>query len=410
MKKDDNSALSPQTREQLRKVKTADLLVGISSYNNAHTINYVVYQAAQGLDTYFPNMESAIFVSDGNSTDGTLAVVKAMRFPFQVSVIPAIYQGVSGKGSAVKAVFEAAKFLDAKAVALTDSDLRSITPDWIKLLISPTLVNTGLVTPFYVRHKYDGTITNFLCYPVTSALYGKKIRQPIGGDFGLSRELVEELLESPLWQTPYVPRFGIDIFETHTALAKKFNVKQAFLGTKVHDAKDPSKHLAPMFRQVMGSMFTCIARHQKTWKKISGFSEAEIVGEEKYTGAPEPIVVDLQNLTKTYKEGFDQNKQIYETILEKQLLEEVEKLRNNSELSFSPEIWAKTVYSFVAGFKNREILEKERLLDALRTLWIGKVAAFVNETLELDTAETEKLLDKEVEAFRRLKPFLLDLF
>jgi glycosyltransferase involved in cell wall biosynthesis len=270
MERASNPAFSPPTWKHLRKIKTADILVGITSYNNAHTINYVVYQAAKGLETYFSNLRSAIFVSDGNSTDGTLATIEALRLPFKVDVIPATYNGVSGKGSAVKAIFEAARFLNVRAVALVDSDLRSITPYWIHLLISPTLTGTGFVTPFYVRHKYDGTITNFLCFPVTSSLYGREIRQPIGGDFGLSIELVEELLESPLWQTQYVPRFGIDIFETHTALAKRMEVKQAFLGTKVHEAKDPGTHLDSMFRQVVGSMFTCIEYYDQVWKKIRG--------------------------------------------------------------------------------------------------------------------------------------------
>lgn len=259
----------------------ADIRVGIPAYNNAHTINYVVYQVANGLETFFPDLTSVIFISDGNSVDGTLDTVKAMRLPFQVKVVPTNYVGVSGKGSAVKAIFEAAKFLEVEAVALIDSDLRSVTPDWIKLLISPTLTGTGLVTPFYVRHKYDGTITNFLCYPITSSLYGKEVRQPIGGDFGLSIELVNELLESPLWQIPHIQLFGIDIFETHTALAKRFEVKQASLGTKAHGAKDPSKHLASMFRQVVGSMFTCISHYEKIWRGINCFNKVEIIGEEK---------------------------------------------------------------------------------------------------------------------------------
>ncbi|MFX1476457.1 MAG: glycosyltransferase, partial [Promethearchaeota archaeon] len=270
MKRNADCALSPQASKILRKLKPADILVGIPSHNSAHTINYVVYQAAKGLETHFPSLKSVVLVSDGDSTDGTLESVKAMRLPFHVTVVPATYVGVSGKGSAVKAIFEAARLLGVKAVALIDSDLRSITSEWIKLLISPTLNGTGLVTPFYVRHKYDGTITNFLCYPVTSSLYGKKIRQPIGGDFGLSKGLVEELLESTLWQMPYIRRFGIDIFETHTALAKKFDVKQAFLGKKVHEAKDPSKHLSSMFREVAASLFTCTERYEKAWKKIRG--------------------------------------------------------------------------------------------------------------------------------------------
>jgi len=412
MKKFSNSALSPFAWKYLKNIKKADVLVGIPSYNNAHTINYVVYQAAKGLETYFPNQKSVIFVSDGNSIDGTLATISAMRLPFQVNIIPATYVGVSGKGSAVKAIFEAARYLEVKAVALVDSDLRSISAEWIKLLVSPVLMKAEFVTPYYIRYKYDGTITNFLCYPVTSSLYGKKIRQPIGGDFGMSIKFVKELLESSLWQTPYIRRFGIDIFETHTALAKKYEVKQAFLGSKVHEAKDPSKHLASMFRQVIGSMFTCIENYEKVWKEIRGCRMVEIVGEEMYAGTPEVIHVDLQNFIKTYKSGFDANKQIYRAVLSNELFKEVEKLKktNDIEHSFSPETWAKIVYSFVTDFRNREQLEREKLLDALRILWIGKVAVFIKETLELDTMKAEKKIEEEVKIFEKLKPYLLDIF
>ena len=42
------------------------------------------------------------------------------------------------------------------------------------------------MAPLYARYKYDGTITNTVTYPLTRALYGHRIRQPIGGDFGVS--------------------------------------------------------------------------------------------------------------------------------------------------------------------------------------------------------------------------------
>lgn len=410
MKENKDSALSPHAWKHLRKIKTADIIVGISSYNNAHTINYVIYQAAKGLETYFPKLKSAIFISDGSSTDGTLETVKAMRLPFQVSIIPVTYVGISGKGSAVKAIFEAARFLKTKAVALVDSDLRSITPEWIRLLISPTLTGSGLVTPFYIRHKYDGTITNFLCYPVTSSLYGKEIRQPIGGDFGFSTELVKELLSSPLWKTSHVRKFGIDIFITHTALAKGFEIKQAFLGTKVHEAKDPSKHLAPMFRQVVESMFTCIQRYREIWTKIHDIRKVEIVGEEKPVSSPETIHVDLKNLIITYKSSFSAYRKLYREILSNNLFKEVEELTKirDKTVPFPAETWAKIVYSFITSFRSEEQSKNENLIDALRILWIGKVATFIKETLGLDTLDAEERVKEEARVFARLKPYLID--
>jgi hypothetical protein len=398
--------------KRLKTVGTADLLVGIPAYNNAHTINYVVYQAAKGLEAYFPDLQSVVLISDGGSSDGTLETVKAMRTPSEVTILPTTYVGISGKGSAVKAIFEAARFLRTKAVALVDSDLRSITPLWVRRLMAPALQGTGLVTPFYVRHKYDGTITNFLCYPVTSCLYGKEIRQPIGGDFGLSTELAEKLLESPLWQTPYVPRFGIDIFETHTALAREFSVEQAFLRAKVHDTKDPSKHLAPMFRQVIGSMFTCIDKYENSWKDIRGIDKVKITGEESHLGAVEPIKVDFQNLTRTFREGVNKNRHIYRKALSEDLCKNVDRLREieDEAFSFPAETWAKTVYSFAAGFRQRPQSQAEPLLDALRVLWIAKIAAFVNDTLELNTLKAERKIEEELRAFEKMKPYLLSNF
>ena len=72
-----------------------------------------------------------------------------------------------------------------QALVVVDSDLRSIVPEWIELLAGPILKGGyDFVAPLYARYKYDGTITNTVTYPLTRALYGNRIRQPIGGDFG----------------------------------------------------------------------------------------------------------------------------------------------------------------------------------------------------------------------------------
>jgi hypothetical protein len=327
-------------------------------------------------------------------------------------LIPAVYLGISGKGSALKAVFEAARFLDVKAVALVDSDLRSITPEWMNLLLSPVLSGTGLVVPYYNRRKYDGTITNFLCYPVTASLYGKNVRQPIGGDFGLSRELVEELLASPLWQMRDVHEFGIDIFETHTALAKGFEVKQAFLGVKDHDPKDPTKQLAPMFRQVIRTMFSCIEQYESSWKASQGIAEAEMVGEEKHVNSQSPIPIDLQNMIEIYKENYRAHQSICSSILDKESFSEFERLQtlDKNQIVFPVDIWAKTVYAFIAAFHKAEPAARNAIVDALQVLWTGRLAVFIKETLAISPAATEARIMEQAQAFVKLKPYLVEVF
>jgi glucosylglycerate synthase len=407
-----DSALSLDARVYLHDIESADVLVGIPSFNNVLTASYVISQVTKGLDTYFPRLKSVIFVSDGNSKDETLTSVKKIDLPSEVKLIPAIYMGIAGKGRAVRAIFEAASQLKVKSVALVDSDLRSITPEWMKLLILPTLTGTGLVTPYYNRRKYDGTITNFLCYPITASLFGKDIRQPIGGDFGFSIDLVEELLDSSMWELPDVSRFGIDIFETITALAKGYEVKQAYLGVKTHDAKDPSSELASMFRQVMGTMFTSIERYENVWKKIDRISPTEMVGEVKNDRTPAPIPVSYPKTVAAFKTKFDEYRQIYKTTLSLEILNKFEELKNieASDVSFTSETWAKTVYSFIAQYHKTPTDHREHLLNALRVLWIGRVAAFLKETSDESREESESRIVEEAKVFWDNKKFLIDIY
>ncbi|MCK4378848.1 MAG: glycosyltransferase, partial [Deltaproteobacteria bacterium] len=228
------SALNGEARKAIAAIAKADILVGIPSYNNEKTIGHVTEAIKLGLAKYYPTAKAVLFNSDGGSDDNTRMVferiaktnsydtffIKEPQFPLES--VSSKYIGIPGKGSAFKAIFEAAHILGVKACAVLDSDLRSITPEWIQLLLAPVLAKGyGYVCPFYRRYKYDGTITNSIAYPFTRALYGRRVRQPIGGDFGFSGKLLELYLKQDVWDTD-VSRFGIDIWMTTTAIVNGF--------------------------------------------------------------------------------------------------------------------------------------------------------------------------------------------
>ena len=149
-----------------------------------------------GLAKYFPDCRALLLNSDGGSRDGTPEVVREASIgsfetllaahPLRaVHRIVTPYHGIPGKGSALRTVFAAAALTGARACAVVDSDLRSVTPEWVDLLINPVLRHDyDFVAPLYHRHKYDGTITNSIVYPLTRALYGARVRQPIGAISG----------------------------------------------------------------------------------------------------------------------------------------------------------------------------------------------------------------------------------
>ena len=286
-------------------------MVGIPSFGNAETIGYVVRAATAGMVQYFPDLKPVLVNSDGGSPDDTPHVAVSTESPDYIEKVILVsprhklqritftYQGTSGKGTAVRALFEVARELKVKAMVMVDSDLRSIVPEWVELLAGPILKGGyDFVAPLYARHKYDGTITNNISYPLTRALYGVRIRQPIGGDFAISGDLVSRYLELDTFDES-TARFGIDIWMTHSAINEGFAVCQARLGAKIHDAKDPASDLGPMFRQVVGTLFRLAGHYSERWLRVRGSHPIPEYGFERVV-APEPITVNHAKLVDSF--------------------------------------------------------------------------------------------------------------
>src|SRR5947208_7412286 len=318
------ASLTPQTETVVQAIGEAEILVGIPSFNNADTIGHVVRAISVGLAKYFPRARAVLVNSDGGSSDGTPEVVAqsvveygAMLISERQSLLHKIitpYHGLPGKGSAFRTVFEIARRLKAKGCAVVDSDLRSITPEWIEVLLRPVLdEGYDYVAPYYLRHKYDGTITNSIVYPLTRCLYGQRIRQPIGGDFGFSGALAAHYLDKHVWESD-VARFGIDIWMTTEAVASGARVCQSFLGAKIHNPKDPTADLSAMLVQVMGAVLALMEEHQPVWAGVKGSNSVKLFGFQYDVGV-EPVNVNVDRMISSFRQGLADLEPIWMEVL-----------------------------------------------------------------------------------------------
>ncbi len=404
------SALDSEAHALLREIGHADIVVGIPSFRNAQTVGHVAGVAAQGLAKHFAGAKALLMNSDGGSPDGTREAFRNAPEPGGVQKLAIQYRGKPGKGTALKAIFEASAMLGADACVVVDSDLRSITPDWIRLLGEPVVSEgAGYVTPLYLRHKYDGTITNSLAYPLTRALYGKRVRQPIGGDFGLSGALAKSYLEKNVWEGP-AAQFGIDIFMTTTAVNEGFELRQANLGAKIHDAKDPAADLGPMFRQVVGTMFSLMQAYEDSWLTVRRSEPVKTVG-PALAQEPDPVSVTLPALVQKFKEGFEIRGPIFADILSADTLAQLKRLAglDADRFVFPATLWVRTVYEFAVAF-NTEGSHPDEIVDSLTPLYFGRTAGFVRETDTLTSAEAERILEEVAELYEEEKPYLVELW
>ena len=447
------TALTPAVREEITRLGRADIMVGIPSFKNAATIGYVVRAAQAGLVQYFPDLKPVLVNSDAGSPDGTQRVVVETEPPDYVEQILLVrptnrldrvsltypeIDGVGGKGAALRTIFEIAAALDVQALVVVDSDLRSIIPEWIELLAGPILKGGyDYVAPLYARYKYDGTITNTVTYPLTRALYGNRIRQPIGGDFGVSGDLVRHYLELDDWSED-ISKFGIDIWMTTAALTGGFAVCQARLGAKVHDPKDPGADLGPMFRQVVGTILRLAATHPDQWLPIHGSHDVPAYGFERIIEPPALEVNTIRLLSEfhqgsltiaeTWRGMFAPENAETVLVLAKEAAKLVDQARARlgiggdgsaavattgqmadalAAFHFPDDVWAKLIYDLVV-LARREEPPIEALVAALVPIYFGRVGSFVIENRHITTDQAEDRVERQAREFELLKPYLVE--
>jgi glycosyltransferase involved in cell wall biosynthesis len=401
-----STAIRQPVRRRLEGLGSTDIIIGIPCFNNENTISHVIKTVESGLQIHYPNIKSVLFVADGGSVDDTREVSDEIENGAWIERIISIYRGLPGKGTAVRAIFEAAHLLEAKACVLFDSDLRSITPDWIKNMVDPVLKDGyDFVAPYYTRYKYDGTITNNIVYNLTRALYGYRVRQPIGGDFSFSPQLIQKYITEDDWETD-VAKFGIDIWLTTTAMVNKAKIAQSNLGVKIHDIKDPAEALGPMFRQVVTTLLNLMEENESHWKKVKASKAVPVVGPEVNI-EPQSFDINIEKLINDFKIGFGNWNEIWQKIIAPDSWKVIKDLskKKGKQFIFHTEIWAKVLYDLAAAYHHWEG-NRQLLVSLMTPLYFARVASFVNQTINMSNSESEKLVEEQAEIFEQQKDYL----
>lgn len=395
--------------ENSEKVHEAEIIVGIPSKNEVQTISNVAATADLGLQEYFKDKKAAIINVDNYSTDGTKEA-----FLNTQTKVPKIYistpQGKKGKGRNCRNLFQAAVELNAKAVVMIDADLTSFTPKWIQKLGDPLFQDFDFVSPIYERHKYDASITNHFVRPLLQTFFGIQLRQPIGGDFGFSGKLAMAYLAARSWNEN-VANFGIDIWMTTNAFMGGFETCQTFLGSsKSHRLKDPAKHLAGMFINVISTVFDLMIEFEYCWKEVNGSAQpGRIFGFGLGVNEKPPVIsVDTALLHSSFCSGVEQYKGVWSQVLPEEDLVEVEKLSRLSEADFyySTKQWVRILFSFAVAYRNKKT-SQELLIKSMIPFFHSRMLSYVNKTSQWKTLECEEYLERIYKTHENEKPNLI---
>ncbi|MBE3122136.1 MAG: glycosyltransferase [Thermoplasmata archaeon] len=403
-----STAIRQPTRKRLERLGKADIVVGIPCFDNEGTIAHVIQTVEKGLALHYPKKHCVVIVADGGSVDDTREESEELEKSPWIERIVSIYRGVPGKGSAVREIFEAASLLRSEVCVLFDSDIRSITTGWVQRMVDGVLEDSyDFIAPYYTRYKYDGTITNNIVYHMTRALYGYRVRQPIGGDFAFSLPLVEEYITKDVWEKN-VAKYGIDIWLTTTALTHKVKIAQANLGVKIHDVKDPAEALGPMFQQVVSTLFNLMEENESIWKEVKKSQPVPIIG-PKVLVQPQPFPIDVPRLIRDFRIGYSNYREIWKKIVSSDDWHIIENLYQKPEKDFfiETEKWAKILYDLAAAYHHWKGGNRRIMVSLMTPLYYARVASFVNQTKDMSNDEAEAVVEDQAKIFEEKKDYLI---
>ncbi len=410
------TSLRGEGQRRLAEIGAADLLIGIPTFKNARTIAYVARTAAEGLVRFFPNLRGTIAIVDGGSSDETVACASSFEVPPGVRRLVTHYQGVAGKGSAVRAIFEMSRALRAQVCVVLEADVQTITPEWIQQLARPILSKEySLAMPAYSRPISDAAVTDLIAYPLTRMLYGVDVRQPMGGEMALSVEVASRLSSKDVWETD-VARHGIDIWLTTVAINEGVKLCQVPLGSKRDESRELLLSFDPTCVQSVGTLFRLMDIYRKRWPDMGAPRTAPVYGNGNSQhhalphGAAAPrefTSVDMTLLAELFVSGWRRYARIWKTVLSPSNRTAIRHLveQPDGAFHFPADLWARVVFDFAVVYNKGEG-DPDKVVAALLPIYFARAATIIQET-DSNPELVEQAIHAQAETFMAEKPYLL---
>ncbi len=403
--------LTPETEEQLARLGAADLVVGVTALAWQDGAERMVPLAQEGLRQAFPDRPTAVIQvhADGGDWGASDSASAVPVFRLSGRVVPPPSGPTPAErwpSMAVRTVFEAARRVKAKGVALLDAEVLSTTPDWVGRLLEPVVRREmDLAAPYYVRHPFNGAVTSGIVYPLTRALYGRRLRFPLGGDFACSTRLIEHCLGRDIWN-PRAGSLGVELRLVTTAVEGGFRICQARLGSRTVATADQAA-LSTILTEALSLVFVEMERSTAVWQKVRNSLPVDVVGSDPGT-AIEPVAVELKRLLDPFRLGQQNLRDVWGLILPPSSLVELKRLAKEADPDFRlpDRLWARIVYDFSLAFRLR-VMSRDHLMGALAPLYLGWFGSLAAEMDGADPARLEGRLEQLCLTFEAEKPYLI---
>ncbi len=402
------TALHAEAKRRIREIGAADVVVGIPTYRNGRTIGRVMEAAVTGLARDFPNARAVVVNADGGSSDNTTQIVADWSCPTTVKKIVTPYEGLLGRGSAVRAIFEVAATLGSRVCIVLSPEARDITPNWLSALAAPILAEQcDVVLPDYDRPPLESATADHIIYPMLRMLYGVEIRQAIGCDLAINSALAGQYALEDVWETD-VARHGLDVWLTIISLVQGRRIGQVNLGTKVEGLREFVVPMDPRFLHTVGTLFRQVNIRRRAW--VEGTVPAQLVAfglPNRGTVTHPRTAISLDGIWEAALKGRNKYRSTWRAIMASDHLERVrEALKGDPAPGLlPPELWARVVVDFAVVYNKGEG-DPDKVVCALLPIYYARVVSYMLEMQGRPASAYEAGIEEQARVFQEQRSFL----
>jgi hypothetical protein len=388
------------------EVLGADVVVGVPAEPDRLLATESALALQAGLRSAFPDRPALAVVLTGDPR-GASTPDQPLPSPAPDAGPPALYTGGRvGADAALPTLLEVALAQGAPACALLEAMPRPADSAWLRALLDPVLRDGfDLVAPAYARRRFDGVLVTGIVYPLTRALFGHRLRQPLGPEIVVSRRLAEILLRSEEWRTD-PGHAGADLWVITKAIVGECRIAQVVLGPRPVPPQQPLD-VSQALARVLGTVFREMERHAARWMRVRGSRPVPSFGEEHVPGPPAPPP-DVGPLLAAFSLGWQDLRTLWASVLPPQAILALQRIPRDPPDRFRiPDaLWARLVYDFAIGWRVK-VMDREQLLRSMTPLYLGWVASFVAEVGPLGRPEADARVEALCAAFEAEKPYLI---
>jgi hypothetical protein len=322
--------------------------------------------------------------------------------------ITAGFSAAPSPGVALRTILASADLLRARACAVVSPATSSLSPDWIANLLRPVFRdNFDFVAPLYSRHKFHGLLARNLLYPMTRAVFGRKIRELYSDEWGFSNRLGAFCLNQDVWHEESV-RSRPEAWMGISAISSDFRCCQVFLGEKPQPPASSGPDIVEALRQTVGSLFWCLETQQSSWLDHNGSEPVPTFGPDHAVTA-EPMDLNRARMFEMFQTGVKQLEPILSSILSPETHADIQMIAalDQQAFRFGTNLWVKMLYDFAASY-HHAVINRDHLVQALVPLYRGKIYSFLIEHSDSSPAEMEAGCESLCLEFERQKPYLTE--